>query len=368
MSEGSNVVQLRAGQQAFSIKWDADIKRTAGGDYMIKGLIPSRGFGAIYGASGTFKSFVALDMAYHIALGKRWAGRRVSQGVALYIAAEGMGGMTKRVEGFRMAHGNWPDRVPFALMPASPNLGSPKGDLGLLISSIESMDNAPRLIVLDTLSQMLHGAEENGAGMTAFIQNAQALASRFDCFVLAVHHTGHGPQDRMRGHSSLRGAVDAAIRVERLPDGYSSAVTFEKNKDGKSDITVTATLRTVIVGKDNDGDDVDTLVVASIDDGIAPRSERRAKQKQAKLPASAKTALAALNTAIKAEGETAEAGEDVPTGTKVVSMDKWRERAVKAGICDSDDDASITKAFKRAYDRLIENGKIKVWNKLAWVA
>ena len=194
----------RSGHPAFSIKWDTDIKRTPGGDYMIKGLIPSRGFGTIYGASGTFKSFVALDMAYHIALGKRWAGRRVSQGVALYIAAEGMGGMTKRVEGFRMAHGNWPDSVPFALMPASPNLGSPNGDLKLLIQSIDSMGRPPSLIVLDTLSQMLHGAEENGAGMTAFIQNAQALSTRFDCFVLAVHHTGYGPQDRMRDSSSER--------------------------------------------------------------------------------------------------------------------------------------------------------------------
>ncbi|MGA8584412.1 MAG: AAA family ATPase, partial [Roseiarcus sp.] len=61
-----NVIPLkRPGHPAFSVKWDSDIKRTPGGDYMIKGLIPSRGFGAIYGASGTFKSFVALDMAYH---------------------------------------------------------------------------------------------------------------------------------------------------------------------------------------------------------------------------------------------------------------------------------------------------------------
>ena len=334
---------------------------------MIKGLIPSRGFGAIYGASGTFKSFVALDMAYHLALGKRWAGRRVSQGVALYIAAEGMGGMTKRVEGFRLAHGNWPDSVPFALMPASPNLGSPKGDLKLLIQSVDSMGRPPSLIVLDTLSQMLHGAEENGAGMTAFIQNAQALSTRFDCFVLAVHHTGYGPQDRMRGHSSLRGAVDAAIRVDRLPDGYSSAVTFEKNKDGKSDIRVTATLRTIVVGKDDDGDDVDTLVVESIDEGVAQRAERKAKQ--AKLPAAAATALASLKACIKSDGTTtAEPCEQIPDSAKVVSMDKWREHAIKSGICNSDNSVSIDKAFKRAYDRLIEVGKVKVWNKLAWAA
>jgi hypothetical protein len=268
-----NVVRLtRPEHRIFAIKWDGEIKSAPGADYMIKGLIPSQGFGVIYGASGTFKSFIALDMAYHIALGRPWAGRRVSKGVALYIAAEGMAGMAKRIDGFRSAHREWPDRVPFALMPATPNLGSPKGDLGVLIHSIECMGQAPRLIVLDTLSQMLCGAEENGSGMTAFIQNAQALSSRFNCFVLAVHHTGYGPQDRMRGHSSLRGAVDAAIRVEKLPDGYSSAIVFEKNKDGKADITVTETLRTVVMGTDEDGDDIDTLVVRSLEEGLAPRA------------------------------------------------------------------------------------------------
>jgi AAA domain len=300
MSADTNVVPLRRPEHpAFSIKWDADIKRATGGDYMIKGLIPSRGFGVIYGASGTFKSFVALDMAYHAALGWNWAGRRASQGVALYIAAEGMGGMAKRVEGFRMAHGDWPGRVPFALMPASPNLGSTKGDLDRLISSIDSMGRDPNLIVLDTLSQMLHGAEENGAGMTAFIQNAQTLATRFDCFVIAVHHTGHGPQDRMRGHSSLKAAVDTAIRVEKLPDGYSSAVTFEKNKDGKSDITFTATLKTTVVGKDDEGEDVETLIVSSIDEGVAPRSQERKRPscRQAPLPPSLRSRRASGLTA-----------------------------------------------------------------------
>jgi hypothetical protein len=53
---------------------------------------------------------------------------------------------------------------------------------------------------------------------------------------------------------------------------------------------------------------------------------------------------------------------------KVVSMDKWREHAIKSGISDSDKTDAVEKAFKRAYDRLVEVGKVKVWNKLAWAA
>lgn len=363
-----NVVQFkRPGQPRFAIKWDGEIKRAPGADYMIKGLTPTQGLGVLFGQSQAFKSFIALDMAYHVALGKRWADRRVSQGVALYICAEGMTGMTKRVEGFRKAHGQWPENVPFALMPASPNLGSPKGDLGLLVASIESMGRGrtPQFIILDTLSQMLHGAEENGAGMTAFIQNAQTLSNHFEAFVLAIHHTPHSSSDRMRGHSSLLPAIDANIFAERLPDGYSTALTFKKNKDEQNDVKMTANLRRLVLGNDEDGDEVSTLVVESIEDGLAPRADRKAKQ--AKLPHQAQTALASLK-ALLSTGDIPAPCNDIPAGQKVVSLDKWREHAVSSGISASDDKDAVDKAFKRAYERLMSDGKVRLWNKLAWIA
>jgi AAA domain len=371
--EDLNVVPLRRRMSgsAFRVKWDTDISHTSREECMIKGLIPSQGFGVLYGRSQSFKSFLALDMAYHVALGRKWAGRRVTQGVAFYVAAEGMAGMSKRVEGFRKAHGNWPGNVPFALVPAAPNLGSPKGDLQLLIDSIESTGKTPSLLVLDTLSQMLCGAEENGTGMTAFIRNAQALSNHFGCFVLAIHHVGLGDDksQRLRGHSSLHAAVDTQILCEQLPDGYSSALTVQKVKDGASDLSMTAYLRRLVLGADEDGEEVSTLVVDRIEDGVAPRAERRAKQKQqAKLPAGASTALAAIKTATKTYGITPEACEQIPAGIKVVTLDNWRDQAFKAGICGSDDEQSKKKAFERAYGRLMDEGKIKVWNGLAWAA
>ena len=39
----------------------------------------------------------------------------------------------------------------------------------------------------------------------------------------------------LRGHSSLHAAVDVQILAERLPDGYSSALTFQKSKDATTD-------------------------------------------------------------------------------------------------------------------------------------
>jgi hypothetical protein len=45
-------------------------------------------------------------MAYRVALGEPWGGRRVVKADTIYVAAEGMGGMAKRVEGIRAAHPN----------------------------------------------------------------------------------------------------------------------------------------------------------------------------------------------------------------------------------------------------------------------
>ena len=50
---------------------------------------PQQGLGFIYGASGTFKSFLALDYALHRAYGMKWMGRKTKQAVPVYLAAEG---------------------------------------------------------------------------------------------------------------------------------------------------------------------------------------------------------------------------------------------------------------------------------------
>lgn len=337
---------------------------------MIKGILPRRGVAVMYGESQSFKSFLALDMAVRVALGEPWGGRKVTKGTALYIAAEGGGGIEDRIDGLSKAHPHWPDAAQFGSMCYSPNLGAapPRGDVMRLVEMIRDTGQEPSLIVVDTLSQTLHGADENNVGMTTFIQNAQVLSSAFGALVLAIHHKGWSKEDRPRGNSSLYAAADAQIFCQRLPDGYSASMTLQKMKDGPNNVRLTAYLESVPLYVDEDGDEVTTLVVERIEDGVAPRAERLAKRKPATLPAAAKTALDALNATIKAHGAEPEPCPDIPARTKVVPLDKWRERAYSAGISESDTDDSKRKAFKRAYDKLVETEKICVWNSLVWAA
>ena len=355
----------------FQITIGANIKSAFREEFMIKGLVPHQGFGVLYGASQSLKSFVALDVAYHIALGEQWGSRRVVKADTIYVAAEGMGGMAKRVEGIRAAHPDWPNDVPsFGLLCGCPNLGlpAPRGDLAGLVESIESSGLRPRLIVLDTLAQMICGADENGSGMTAFVRNAQALSHHFGCFVLAVHHIGHAAEQRLRGHSSLPAAADLIIRAERLPDAPATTLAVEKAKDSPLNVTMTANLRRIVLDTDEDGDEISTLVVDSISDGFVARAERRAKgRKIPKLPPAANVALRTLKAAIKDHGSEAPASDHIPAGAKVVALDRWREVAIRSGIASGDDELR-SRAFRRAFDKLQSDDRIGVCDDLVWIA
>lgn len=68
--------------------------------WLIKGVLPQADLVVLYGASGSGKSFVALDMAAALARGVPWRGRKVRQTNVVYVAAEGAGGFRKRMQAY----------------------------------------------------------------------------------------------------------------------------------------------------------------------------------------------------------------------------------------------------------------------------
>lgn len=58
-------------------------------DYVVKGVIPANSLCSTYGASGSYKSFLACSWACHVATGRHWGGRRVAHGSVMYVVGEG---------------------------------------------------------------------------------------------------------------------------------------------------------------------------------------------------------------------------------------------------------------------------------------
>jgi hypothetical protein len=244
----------------------SEITFDSGEEWLVKRFLPRRGVAVIYGKPASFKSFVASRIALSCALGWAWADRTVFKASVVYIAAEGASGHRKRKAGYVNAYPDLPADVDFTLISAAPNLGVEPGDLHALTEAIDRADVSPGLIVLDTLAQTLGGSDENGAGMTAFLANAGKLADHFHCLVLIVHHVGLADDKRMRGHSSLGGGVDAQILCERQEGPLEATLTLVKLKDEASDVRFLARLCRVVLGHDEDGDEVSTLIVESIEE------------------------------------------------------------------------------------------------------
>jgi len=285
--------------QKFSLEPWRDIAFVVFAEWLIKQFLPLQGLAVIFGKPGSFKSFVALHLALCIALGRPWGRRRVAQRNVVYIAAEGSAGLRKRKAGYQVAQPDLPADLRFALISAAPNLGTDKGDLDALVAAIAAADIKPGLIVLDTLAQTIGAGDENGAGMTAFVSNAGALASRFNALVLIVHHTGLGDDRRMRGHSSLNGALDAQILCERVDGDLAATLTLQKLKDDASEVRLRARLERVVIAHDEDGDEVSTLVVDAIEDVEPAASAPRART----VPPSQRLLMSVVAEAIEDAGE-----------------------------------------------------------------
>ncbi|EKT4669930.1 AAA family ATPase, partial [Escherichia coli] len=74
-------------------------------DYVVKGIIPASSLCSIYGASGSYKSFLAGSWACHVSTGRQWGGRRVAHGAVLYVVGEGGIGVPRRVKAWEVVHG-----------------------------------------------------------------------------------------------------------------------------------------------------------------------------------------------------------------------------------------------------------------------
>jgi hypothetical protein len=236
-------------------------RRINSGAYLVKGMLRRKSHAVMFGQPGEGKSFLALDLAYHVAAGREWHGLRVSQGPVLYLAFEGLGGIPERAAALLQHYGN--ATVPFVIEPADWNLRDKAGReaLGARMTEIRAEHfggQHPALIVIDTLARSMRGGDENSAqDMGALNDAVGALIEHTGAAVLLIHHSGKNQAAGARGSSALLGAVDTEIKVD---DGQVKAT---KQRDVELSASVGFKLVPVVVGEDADGDDMLSCVVVA---------------------------------------------------------------------------------------------------------
>ena len=203
-----------AGPGRFRFLDEHEVERIPEPDRLIDGLLWTSTVARLFGASGAGKTWVALDMAAHVATGTPWQGRAVRRTPTLFVAAEGAPGLGLRMRAWRSRHGRdtgvmtWPEPI---------TVGGPDWDD--FASAVA--EGGFGYVLLDTQAAMTVGYNENSNSDAAMVLRALGAVVRLTgACVMLVHHVGHDEVDRARGATGMFGGLDTELRlVESRRDG-----------------------------------------------------------------------------------------------------------------------------------------------------
>ncbi len=235
-------------------------------DWLVKHVVPAESIGIMFGGSGTFKSFIALDLALHIAHGLQWLGRKTKQGKVLIVAAEGGAGLWRRIVAWHREHRlKWSDVADSVyVLPIAVDLGR---DAARVQEAMAALGVRPALVVIDTMSQTFSGEENSAAEVATYFRELGLwFRNTWQTSVLVVHHTGHTATERPRGSTAIRGNVDYMFAVSRDEKEMLATLECHKQKDGELFAPMSFALKVVDLIKDEDGDMVTSLVAKAIKD------------------------------------------------------------------------------------------------------
>lgn len=335
-------------------------------------VIPGRGLVVLWGASGSGKTFAALDMAGAIVRGLAWAGRRTRRGAVAYVAAEGH--LRDRLDAYLRQNGlAASDLDGLRVLDSAVDLLDPAADVQSLIAALREVATDAgglAMVIIDTLNRVMPGGDENSSDdMGMVIAAAKFIERELDCVVLFVHHSGKDETKGSRGHSSLKAATDAEISVRR--GGDIRTVTAEKVRDGADgEVLMTFRLLPVDLGPmietdpDADPDERRTSCIVEPVDSPANRGSA------VRLTPTEKIALRVLRDLCDRTEDRTESTSLHPAGKPRVAVDDWRERFRKErGVVRDDRPAmeASKKAFQRAVDKLKSAELVGVFESRAWL-
>lgn len=195
-------------------------------------ILPS--LNIVFAAPGDLKSFLLQDLAVCVAMGENWLepapwkkdeniqSKKTRQCPVIWIDQDG--GTDETDDRFQMLGRayNAPEDTPlhYASFPAPMFDATKKELIGDMIQRAEAI--GAKLIIIDNLTAVSGGVEENSASMAAVMLGLRQIAEGSGAAVIVIHHQrkGNGQQggragDALRGHSSIEAALNYAFKLTR---------------------------------------------------------------------------------------------------------------------------------------------------------
>lgn len=206
---------------------------------LVDGLLYRGTMAWLVAPPGKYKSFVALDIAAHVALGVDWMGQHVPESLPVfYMMLEGVSGLRDRLPAWEHGHERpYPEAVHFRGESLIVKDDNQWAEALLILSRLR-----PGLVIIDTQSRSALGYEENSnSEMSQYIEKISMLR-RLDitdnACILVVHHSAKHSRT-MRGAGAIHGAEDTELWLDPNEfDDTAITLTIEKQKDGPQDLRI----------------------------------------------------------------------------------------------------------------------------------
>ena len=338
--------------------------------WLIEGVIPVGSFTALYGPPGSFKSFIALDIAEAIATGRSWMGKPVDKpGAVLYLAGEGFGGIGARIKACKLHH-QTEDGAPIYIVRHQLNLRSSAEDFNALmlavVQLVEQTGMEFRLAIVDTLARAFGGGNENSSeDMGAFITAMGKVQEFLNCALMVLHHSGKDAAKGLRGHSSLLGAVDTELELLRFDEQMKGVLTISKQKDGADNERFGFEMVEVQIGSTGLGlsDPVISLAVQASDSAVN-ETPKKAGKSNAGGGKNQRLAMQCLERMVKEHGS-----PKYIEGLQrhAIKLELWRQELWSKMGCTDDDKNSFKMVWKRARNDLQKSGEGDIRDDYVWL-
>lgn len=219
-------------------------------EWLIEDILVLRNISLIFGPSGAGKSFLALDWAFHVALGKTWHKKAVKKGGVLYFCGEGRSGIIKRRKAWEHEHGVKIPANCFQMSESTVTFDAEGMERVVLeLQTLAEGGFHPVMIIIDTMARSMSGdADENSVKDTMlFLNMCGMLQDTYGAHVMPIHHSGHSDNKRARGSSAIRAALDAEICI--IPKSKKDGVIeWTKTKDYEAPLNINYLLKNVDYG------------------------------------------------------------------------------------------------------------------------
>lgn len=277
---------------------DVQIQELPDPEWIVNGIIQKSSVATIYALPNTAKTTLIAGLCVSVATGRPWFGHATdTQGGCIYVPSEDMSGWKIRLEAAKQLARIDPSHSigVFTFEPGMNLLDPVMVDQFIAFwGAAQAQGAAFSLVVFDTLSGMMPGANENAIeAMGVALDRAGQIGKALGATVLLSHHT-NASGTRERGHGSLRGDSDTMIALETVDD----VIRVECNKQRNGPVFKSFDLRIVPLGK--------SVVVRAAQDVFVPAEKLSEHQWRA---------LIALRDTFSSEGATSGQWLRVSTST-----------------------------------------------------